>query len=135
MQTSFFIILRGTYGPLERVDAERRRLEKIAQKKADEEAARISREETLRAQKQRSQDLRSAIFAAARRSDTERVKKGVWEDNVEPDGGEIKHGCEEFVKQRPTDTSETLLHIATRLGNLELVQYLDKRSKSYNNLI
>lgn len=113
----------------ERVDAERRREEKIAQKRAQEEAERIRTEGILRNQKRRSQEMRSAIFAAARQGDTERVKKGIWEDDVDPDGGEIKRGCEEFVKNKPKDLSETLLHIAARLGNAELVEWLDKRGE------
>jgi ankyrin repeat protein len=71
--------------------------------------------------------LRSTVFAAARRGDTEQVKKCIWEDNVEADGGEIRPGCETFVKQKPNDASETLLHISASLGNVELVEYLEKR--------
>lgn len=56
------------------------------------------------------------------------MKKGIWEDQVEADGGEVKHGCEEFVKQKPKDSKETLLHIAAWMGQAELVEWLDRRS-------
>ncbi|EGN93280.1 hypothetical protein SERLA73DRAFT_189828 [Serpula lacrymans var. lacrymans S7.3] len=72
--------------------------------------------------------LRSAVFTAARSKDTEKVKKGVWEDNVDPSGGEIKAGCEEFVHVHPKDPQETLLHIAAFNGDADMVEWLDAHS-------
>ena len=68
------------------------------------------------------------MFSAARQGDNEKVKKGVWEDEVDAAGGEVRRGCESFVKSMPADNSETLLHIATRRGDAELVEWLDTHS-------
>jgi hypothetical protein len=56
------------------------------------------------------------------------VKKGVWEDEVDAAGGEVKTGCEEYVTS-PKDRKETLLHIAARNGDFELVEWLDAHGK------
>ncbi|KAI0320718.1 hypothetical protein OF83DRAFT_1047475, partial [Amylostereum chailletii] len=69
--------------------------------------------------------LRSEVFAAARRNDPERVKKGVWEDEVDAAGGEVKVGHGEFVKKMPVDRKETLLHIAAKHGDASLVEWLN----------
>ena len=68
------------------------------------------------------------MFSAARQGDNEKVKKGVWEDEVDAAGGEVRIGCDSFVKSMPADKSETLLHIATRRGDAELVEWLDTHS-------
>lgn len=65
------------------------------------------------------------VFAAARDDNAVKVKKGVWEDNVDAAGGEVKVGCQEFIQKLPKDPKETLLHIASRNGDLDLVQWLD----------
>lgn len=72
---------------------------------------------------------RSAVFNAARAGDASKVKKGVWEDDVDAAGGEVKRGCERFVSSPPKDPQETLLHIAARNGDADLVEWLDAHSK------
>lgn len=84
----------------------------------------------MRTQLQRAQSLRSATFAAARAGDAEKVKSGVYEDNVDAAGGEIKKGCEEFVTVPPVDRKETLMHIAVKNGDADLVEWLDNHSMS-----
>jgi hypothetical protein len=44
---------------------------------------------------------------------------------VDAAGGEVIIGCEEFVQVPPKDSKETLLHIASRRGDINLVQWLD----------
>ena len=44
-------------------------------------------------------------------------------------GGEIRTGSEAFAKSQLADPKETLLHIAAKNGNLELVEWLDSHSK------
>jgi hypothetical protein len=72
-----------------------------------------------------TQTLRSAAFAAARSGNAEKVKKCIYEDEVDAAGGEIKNGCESFVDRKPNDPSETLLHIAAKMGNADLMGWLD----------
>ena len=69
------------------------------------------------------------VFAAARKGDAPKVKKGVYEDQVDAAGGEIKPGCDAFVKKPPTDPSETLLHITAERGDAELFEWLDTHGK------
>lgn len=59
------------------------------------------------------------------------MKKGIWEDNVDAAGGEVKIGSEEFfnLEDLPKDPHETLLHIAASKGNKELVEWLVNHSK------
>ncbi|KAI0030386.1 hypothetical protein K488DRAFT_7394, partial [Vararia minispora EC-137] len=68
---------------------------------------------------------RSDIFAAARCGDSDKVRKGVWEDDVDAAGGEVKARHEKFVKVMPADRSETLLHIAAKKGDANLVEWLN----------
>ena len=68
-------------------------------------------------------------FAAARANNVKQVEKGVYEDNVDAAGGEVKKGCEEFVIPLPTDPKETLTHIAVKHGNTHLVKWLDLHCK------
>lgn len=60
------------------------------------------------------------------------MKKGVYEDDVDAAGGEIKQGCEEFVTRSPEDLKETLMHIAVKSNDSELVNWLDAHSKSHH---
>lgn len=82
----------------------------------------------MRQQQQKAQTIRSEVFAAARKGNVEKVKKGVWENSVDAAGGEIKRGGEDFVKNPPKDTLETLMHICARDGNAELLEWLDTHS-------
>lgn len=59
----------------------------------------------------------------------ERVKKGVYEEDVDATGGEIRLGCENYVQDVPSDPSETLLHITARVGNADMVEWLDSHGK------
>lgn len=76
------------------------------------------------------QALRSKVFEAARRKDAAAVKKGVYEDNVDASGGEIRKGAESFAKSTPVDPKETLLHIAAKHGDIDLVRWLDSHGMS-----
>ncbi|KAI6109530.1 DnaJ-domain-containing protein [Pisolithus sp. B1] len=81
-----------------------------------------------RFRQRRAQTLRSVAFAAARAGDAQRVKKAIWEDLVDPAGGEVKLGCDSFIRTQPQDPTETLLHIATQNGDVDLVKWLDAHS-------
>ncbi|THU87231.1 hypothetical protein K435DRAFT_681960 [Dendrothele bispora CBS 962.96] len=105
--------------------AEKRQKAKVDQKKAQAELHRKKAEEAARTQRQRTQSRRSAVFKAARGGNTEKVRKGIWEDNVDATGGEVNPGCDEFVTTLPKDNQETLLHIAARNGDHKLVEWLD----------
>jgi hypothetical protein len=122
----------------ERLEAERRQKAKISEKKAKAAAGRRDAEKAARNQQQRTQTLRSAVFTAARSGDAAKVRKGVWEDGVDAAGGEIRAGCEGFAESVPEDPQETLLHIAAKNRDVELVRWLDAHSKSlacFSNLI
>lgn len=108
-----------------RLAAEDRQKKKQEAKKAKVDSDRKKAEETARLQRQKTQRLRSEIFVAARAGKVARVKRGIWEESVDASGGEIKTGCEAFLNNRPKDPKETLLHIAAKNGDLELVQWLD----------
>ncbi|KAI9570462.1 hypothetical protein HD554DRAFT_2018480 [Boletus coccyginus] len=112
----------------ERKEAEERQRAKAASKKAETESQRKKAAETAQLQQQRVQTLRSATFAAARAGDASKVKKGVWEDEVDPAGGEIKMGRENYVAVHPEDPMETLSHIAAQNGDTDLVEWLDAHS-------
>lgn len=112
----------------ERREAQKRQRTKASAKKASAEASRKTAEEKVRAQQEQMQTLRSQIFDAARKGDAATVRKGVWEQNVDAAGGEIRQGSEAFAKSRPADPKETLMHIAARNGDLDLVEYLGKYS-------
>ncbi|PSR76042.1 hypothetical protein PHLCEN_2v8704 [Hermanssonia centrifuga] len=108
-----------------RQEAEKRQKAKASNKKAQAEASRKAAEDKARAQREQAQALRSETFQAARNGDAAKVRKGVWEDSVDAAGGEVKEGCEIFVKSMPKDPSETLSHIAASKGDVELVKWLD----------
>ncbi|KAI8998675.1 hypothetical protein BD414DRAFT_129948 [Trametes punicea] len=108
----------------ERREAEERQRLKAFTKKAEAEASRKTAEQKARAQQEHLQSLRSKVFAAARRKDFATVKKGVYEENVDAAGGELRKGAEVFVKNPPADPKETLLQIAAKNGDLDLVQWL-----------
>lgn len=101
---------------------------KKAKKKGQAEASRKNAENAVRTQQQRAQDLRSATFAAARAGNTSKVKKGVYEDNVDAAGGEAKKGCEDIIAVSPNDPKETLMHIAVKHGDVELANWLEAHS-------
>ncbi|KAG2158242.1 DnaJ-domain-containing protein [Suillus bovinus] len=112
----------------EREEAAKRQQAKVASKKAESVAARKRAAETAEAQQRRIQTIRSEAFSAARKGDAVKVRKAVWEENVDAAGGEIKPGCETYVKRPPEDLKETLLHIAARRGDVDLVEWLDAHS-------
>ncbi|KAJ7087831.1 hypothetical protein C8R44DRAFT_819930 [Mycena epipterygia] len=112
----------------ERVAAEERQKAKVGAKKAQAEAQRSKAEATARALQQQAQTKRSAVFSAARAGKQDKVKTGVWEDDVDAAGGEVKVGCNAFVKTTPKDAQETLFHIAARNGDKDLVEWLDAHS-------
>ncbi|KAF8212016.1 hypothetical protein K438DRAFT_1957806 [Mycena galopus ATCC 62051] len=110
------------------LEMDREKEAKVEAKKAQAEAQRSKAENAARTLQQQAQTKRSAVFAAARTGKQEKVKTGVWEDNVDAAGGEVKTGCAAFVKTAPQDPQETLLHIAARNGSKELVEWLDAHS-------
>ena len=79
----------------------------------------------------KAQEIRSAVFDAARKGNPESVKKGIWADGVDAAGGEIKPGCANFVKNPPEDPMETLMHISATKGDLDLIKWLDSHSTSF----
>ncbi|KAK0441916.1 DnaJ-domain-containing protein [Armillaria borealis] len=105
--------------------AEQRQKEKLKAKMSEAAAQRRQAKQAIRAHLQKAQALRSAVFAAAREGNATKVKAGVWEDDVDAAGGEIKRDCEKFVSQKPNDPQETLLHITALKGDHELVTWLD----------
>jgi ankyrin repeat protein len=121
--------------PPERKETEDRQKSKVKSKKAQAEQSRRDAEDAARALAERGQSIRSATFAAARRGDAERVKRAIWEDAVDANGGELRVGAEAFVKRKPRDPQETLLHISAKQGNAELVKWLDMHSTSVITLI
>lgn len=69
------------------------------------------------------QKMRSTIFAAARAGRWEQVKKGIWEDRVDADEGEVLAGFQETMS-KPKDPKETLLHLAAKAGVMEVFKWL-----------
>lgn len=115
----------------ERLEAEKRQKQKVEEKKAKAAAARKSSEDRAQQILRKAQSTRSSVFAAARQNKPDIVRKGIWEDGVDAAGGEIKPSCSQFIKSPPADPQETLLHIAIRNNDLELVQWLDSHSKRF----
>lgn len=114
---------------LEKAAAEKRQKEKKGKKKAKAEETLRSAAVAARALQERAQAARSAVFAAARVGDIAKVKKGIWEDNIDAAGGEIRKGNDDFVKAPPQDPKETLLHISASKGYADLVEWLDTHSE------
>ena len=115
-------------------DAATRKKEKAERKRERAKRDRQSASKVLASQQEKVQALRSSVFAAARNGDADAVKKGIWEQDVDPSGGEIKPGCDHLVRQKPKDTKETLLHIAARLDNKDLLEWLASHS-AYPSLV
>jgi hypothetical protein len=109
-------------------DAATRQKEKAKRKREKAKRDGQAAAKVLASQQEKMQALRSKVFAAARNGDASVVKKGVWEQDVDPSGGEIKPGCDHLVRQKPTDPRETLLHIAARHGNKDLLEWLGSHS-------
>jgi len=102
----------------EMYEASERRKSKAESKKADKANAQANIAASKASAASRAQQLRSETFAAARAGDTARVKKGVWENNVDAAGPE-RIGAK---------AGETLLHIAASRGDVALVQWLDEHN-------
>lgn len=103
---------------------------KASTKKAEAEASRKNAEKKARALQEQLQATRSKTFAAARRGDASAVRKGVWEDNVDAASGEVRKGADAFVKSPPADPKQTLLHIAAKNGDADLVEWLASHGES-----
>lgn len=119
---------------IDRREAEIRQKQKASTKKAQAEASRKSATDKARIQLEKQQTLRSSVFSAARCGEVDRVKKGIWEDNVDAAGGEVKKGCEEFIKVPLNHPLETLMHIIVLRGDVELVKWLDTHGEWSPNL-
>lgn len=110
--------------------AANRKAAKANKKKAENEERLKKNAEHVKNAKLQAQTKRSHIFTNARKGDSEAVKRGIWEDCVDAAGGEIldAEGLEGFAQ--PADPKETLLHIAARLGDEILVEWLVDHSAS-----
>lgn len=115
---------------IERLATEQRQKAKAKDRKAQARASSKATAKAKEAAQKRAQTTRSAVFAAARKGEAAKVKKGIWEDDVDAAGGEVLDGHLLFVPSMPSDLKETLLHIATKKGDAELVVWLDSHSKS-----
>jgi len=107
-----------------------------ANKKKSENEERIRRDaERVKNAKLEAQTKRSQVFTNARKGDSEAVKEGIWEGCVDAAGGEIldAEGLEGFA--RPADPKETLTHIAARLGDHVLVEWLVNHSVSISFIV
>lgn len=108
--------------------AANRKAAKSNKKKAENEE-RVRRDaERVKTAKLEAQTKRSQVFTNARKGDSEAVKKGIWEGCVDAAGGEIldAEGLGGFAQ--PADPKETLAHIAARLGDHVLVEWLINHS-------
>ncbi|KAG8838081.1 hypothetical protein FRC18_006392 [Serendipita sp. 400] len=79
-------------------------------------------QEVVQEGKRESQRKRSQTFDFARAKDADGVKHKVWAENVDAAGGELLPGMEE--EHNVGDRKETLLHIFSRHGDLEMVKWL-----------
>ena len=101
--------------------AERRQSKKTAKRdraNAEREAAATRAREA----KTLAQSKRSAVFAAAREGRSDVVRRAVWEEGVAESGGEAITA--DYALPAGVDRLETLLHIAAKRGDLELVRWL-----------
>ena len=114
----------------ERVRSEARKQDAAKTKKAKGEKQRKDAQIKVANARQASQKKRSNVFAAARAGDSNAVKKGIWEEQVDASGGEILPDHDEYVAHKPDDCKETLLHIAADKGDFELVEWLQSHSES-----
>ncbi|KAJ7632817.1 hypothetical protein FB45DRAFT_913589 [Roridomyces roridus] len=112
---------------IERAAAEERQKAKTEAKKAQAQVQRSKAEAAALALQKQAQAKRTAVFTAARAGQSDKVKKGVWEDGVDAAGGEVQAGCNAFVKT-PKDPQQTLLHIAAQNGDKDLIEWLDAHS-------
>ncbi|EJD34931.1 DnaJ-domain-containing protein [Auricularia subglabra TFB-10046 SS5] len=101
-----------------RAGAERRK-KKASKKKAAAAQSQASAAQAAQTLRERTQAIRSEVFAAARRGDSARVKKGVWEESVDAAGPEQLGAGQK---------GETLLHIAAARGDIDLLEWLDKHN-------
>ena len=96
-----------------------------ANKKKVENEERVKRDaERVKSAKLQAQAKRSQVFTNARKGDPEAVKKGIWEDCVDAAGGEILDNERLEGLVQPSDPKETLMHIAARLGDEVLIEWL-----------
>lgn len=101
--------------------AARERAEKAHEEyKAKDEARRAGRDQSFKVAHQKS---RSAIFIAARAGRWEQVKKGIREEHIDADGGEVLTGLEEIIP-KPKEPKETLLHLAAKAGVMNVFKWL-----------
>lgn len=101
--------------------AARERAERAQEEyRAKEEARRAGHDQSLKVAHQKR---RSAIFTAARAGRWEQVKKGIWEENIDADGGEVLTGLEEIIP-KPKEPKETLLHLAAKAGVMDVFKWL-----------
>ncbi|GAA5857008.1 hypothetical protein JCM8547_007912 [Rhodosporidiobolus lusitaniae] len=87
--------------------ASRRSAKRAAQSASRDAAASQAAAAALK-RLQLAQLKRSAVFAALRTGDVERAKKGVFEDSVDPAGGEFLEGGLEAVEELSTEEREVL---------------------------
>lgn len=111
-------------------DAATRQKEKAKRKREKAKQDHEMAAEVLASQQENRQVLRSKAFAAARNGDADIVKRGVWEQDVDPSGGEIKPGCDHSVRRKPSDPREMLLHVTARHGDKNLLEWLGSHSSS-----
>lgn len=106
-----------------------------ANKKKSENEERLKKDaERVKDAKLQAQVKRSRVFTNARKGDSEGVKRGIWEDCVDASGGEIFDTEELEGFAPPVDPKETLLHIAARLGDNVLVEWLVDHS-TFSSLV
>ncbi|GAA5896333.1 J domain-containing protein [Sporobolomyces salmoneus] len=76
-----------------------RRQEKKKAALASKSAAQIEAAQLAQKRLASAQQKRSSVFASARNLDSEGVKRGIWELNVDPNGGEFLPGGKEAISE------------------------------------